>query len=262
MACVTLAILVVGGLQAYIYWKQSELMKLSLIQTQQSIALNMGQVAIAGRNAKTAEDSLVLNNRPWIKIKHRITSPLNFEFHGAAGAAAVMTVEDTLENVGNSVALDVVSWEDVIPVDPDLSSTSARKRREEWCSANKHFDPTNRMVLNGTIMFPHEPVVQASGMGPLMSTVNKAVKANMPFLKRFFGGPGPNTLLGKVQFVMVGCVAYRSSFEPIGTRPHTTQFLYHLAEPLPNGAVQGFIDPHGTADKLQLITFPDGFVAD
>ena len=118
------------------------------------------------------------------------------------------------------------------------------------------------MVLNGTIMFPHEPVVQASGMGPLMSTVNKAVKANMPFLKRFFGGPGPNTLLGKVQFVMVGCVAYRSSFEPIGTRPHTTQFLYHLAEPLPNGAVQGFIDPHGTADKLQLITFPDGFVAD
>ena len=95
-------------------------MKLSLIQTQQSIALNMGQVAIAGRNAKTAEDSLVLNNRPWIKIKHRITSPLNFEFHGAAGAAAVMTVEDTLENVGNSVALDVVSWEDVIPVDPDL----------------------------------------------------------------------------------------------------------------------------------------------
>jgi hypothetical protein len=44
--------------QAYIYWRQTQLMQTSLSQNQQSIALNMGQVAIAGRNAKTAEDTL------------------------------------------------------------------------------------------------------------------------------------------------------------------------------------------------------------
>jgi len=58
MACVTIALLIVGGIQAYIYWKQSRSMELSLIQTQQSIALNMGQVAIAGRNSTTAQDTL------------------------------------------------------------------------------------------------------------------------------------------------------------------------------------------------------------
>jgi hypothetical protein len=211
--------------------------------------------------ADTAHDSLVLANRPWIKIKHRIVKPLNFDFVGAAGPAAIMSVEDTIENVGNSVALDVVSWEDVIPVDPDFSTTSARKRRDEWCNANKRFDPASSTTLNGTIMFPHDPFVQVSGMGPLRSTVNKAVEGNMDPLKKFVRGNGPNTLLGKVQFVMVGCVVYRSSFEPDGTRLHTTGFLYHLAEPYPGGAVQGFISPHGTADRLQLIAFPDGFFA-
>jgi hypothetical protein len=211
--------------------------------------------------ADTAHDSLVLANRPWIKIKHRIVKPLNFDFVGAAGPAATMDVEDTMENVGNSVALNVISWEDVIPVDPDFSTTSARKRRDEWCNANKRFDPANSTTLNGRIMFPHDPFVQVSGMGPLMSTVNKAVEDNMIPLKNFFRGSAPNPLLGKVQFVMVGCVVYGSSFEPDGTRQHTTGFLYRLAEPLPGGAVQGFISPHGTADRLQLIAFPDGFFA-
>jgi hypothetical protein len=188
-----------------------------------------------------------------------LIKPLNFDFVGAAGPAAIMVVEDTMENVGNSVALNVISWEDVIPEDPDFSTTSARKRRDEWCNANKRFDTAR--ALNGTIVFPHDPSVQVSSMGPLMSTVNKAVEANIIPFKKFFHGNGPNPLLGKVEFVMVGCVVYRSSFEPDGTRPHTTGFLYHLAEPLQFG-VQGFVSPHGTADRLQLISFADGFFAD
>jgi hypothetical protein len=51
-------ILLVGAVQAIIYWEQAQKMQLSLEQNQQSIALNTGQVAIAGRNAKTAEDTL------------------------------------------------------------------------------------------------------------------------------------------------------------------------------------------------------------
>lgn len=90
--------------------------------------------AAEGAN-KIAHDALVLSQRPWIKIKHRIVKPLNFEFVGAAGPAANMTIENTAENVGNSVALDVILWEDVIPLDVDLSTTSARRRRSEWCNA-------------------------------------------------------------------------------------------------------------------------------
>jgi hypothetical protein len=93
--------------------------------------------------AETAHDALVLANRPWLKITHRIVSPLNFDFVGAAGRAATMIVEDTLENVGNGVALNVVSWEDVIPVDSDLSTTTARNGQEQWCDANKTFDPSS-----------------------------------------------------------------------------------------------------------------------
>jgi hypothetical protein len=51
-------ILVVGVIQAIIYWEQAQVMERSLEQNQQSIILNMGQVAIAGRNATTAEKTL------------------------------------------------------------------------------------------------------------------------------------------------------------------------------------------------------------
>jgi hypothetical protein len=55
---ITVAILIVGIIQARIYWRQTQLMKLSLGQTERSIILNMGQLAIANRNAKVSEDTL------------------------------------------------------------------------------------------------------------------------------------------------------------------------------------------------------------
>ena len=211
----------------------------------------------AKRAADIAKDSLVLANRPWIKVKHRIVKPLNFDFVGAAGAAATMTVEDTIENVGNGVALNVVSWEDVIPVDPDMSTTTARRRRDEWCDANKRFDPRSPTQLSGYSLFPKDPFIQYSGMGPLMSTVEKAVESNMANMGFLHKGNGPNPLVGKVAFVMVGCIVYRSPLDPDGVRPYMTGFLYHLGEPGQVG-IQPFVTPKGTADKLQLVKFPDG----
>jgi hypothetical protein len=55
---ITGGILIATIIQALIYWKQAGIMECSLEQNQQSIALNMGQVAIASRNAKTAENTL------------------------------------------------------------------------------------------------------------------------------------------------------------------------------------------------------------
>jgi hypothetical protein len=146
--------------------------------------------------ADTAHAALVLSNRPWIKIKHRIVSPLNFDFACASGPAATMTVEDTLENVGNGVALNVVSWEDVISLDPDMYTAAARKRQDEWCNANKRFDPKRPNRLNGYSLFPKDPFVQNSGMGPLMSAVKRAVENNVANGGSLFKGSGPNSLAG------------------------------------------------------------------
>jgi hypothetical protein len=172
-----------------------------------------------------------------------------------------MTVEDTMENVGNGVALDVVSWEDVLPLDPDMSTSSAVKRRTEWCDANKQFDPQSHTTLNGNILFPKDPSIQFMGMGPLMKTVDKAVQDNDRIMGKWHKGKDPNPLAGKVAFAMVGCVVYRSSFEKEGTRPHMTGFLYRLGEPQQWGGMMPFVTPNGVADKLQLIQIPDGFFA-
>jgi hypothetical protein len=55
---VTLGIFLVGCIQAYIYLKQTQLIASSVNQTERSVILGAGQLAVANRNAKTAEDSL------------------------------------------------------------------------------------------------------------------------------------------------------------------------------------------------------------
>jgi hypothetical protein len=61
-------ILLVGGIQAYIYYEQSQTMQRSLEQNQQTIALNMGQVAIAGRNASAAIQTMHIDERARISV--------------------------------------------------------------------------------------------------------------------------------------------------------------------------------------------------
>jgi hypothetical protein len=54
-----LGILIATGIQAYIYWKQEIIMQGSLNQNERSLILGQGQLAVAARNAKTAEDTLI-----------------------------------------------------------------------------------------------------------------------------------------------------------------------------------------------------------
>jgi hypothetical protein len=56
--CLTLGIVVVTGIQAFIYWKQAEIMRESVAQNDRSIMLGSGQLVVAARNAKTAQDTL------------------------------------------------------------------------------------------------------------------------------------------------------------------------------------------------------------
>lgn len=189
----------------------------------------------------------VTSQRPRVKITHRIVKPLTFDTPAFRGPIASITIEDTLENVGPNVAVDVSAWEDVIPLDTPVGYSTALKRRSEWCDANRHPDPHS---LSGSLLFPKDPLHQQSIVGPPMETVMKAEKAN-------------SELPGKVGFVLVGCVVYRSSFEPKTAPTHQTRFIYFLAYPVADaGAVVPFIVPQGAASDLKLVAIPDGFSAD
>jgi hypothetical protein len=206
----------------------------------------------AKRAAETAASSLVLAERPWVKIKHRIFQPLTFNQEAWKGPVAKIVIEDTLENVGPTVALNVLSWEDVIPIDFDATHSvpslrTARARQNQWCDANRHPDPTG---LKGYMLFPKDPWVEHQTVGPTMETVMKAASSS------------PTLLSGKVGFVLVGCVCYRSSFEPQTNPTHQTRFIYYLAKVLPEGGFLPYIVPSGVASELQLVSIPDGFSAD
>lgn len=205
------------------------------------------QAQAASSAAKTASDQLVLGERPWVKIKHRIISPLTFDVGGrVSGNVAMITVEDSIENVGQSVALNVLSWEDVIPLDPDFTDKTARARQQQWCEDSRHRRPG---MVTGYTLFPHDPMVQQSKMGPTMDTVTRSAASNRADLK------------GKVAFILVGCVVYRSSFEPQNSSAHETSFVYYLGVPQDVG-FNPYIVPNGIADTLRLILMPIGFYAD
>jgi len=217
---------------------QSELMKNQLDA--------LGTSADAAKSAAaTASKSLEVGNRPWVKITHRLVKPLDFNFVGGMGPAASMVVEDTLENVGQTVALHVLSWEDIIPIDADYSARTALARQKEWCDANRNSAQTRTV---GSVLFPHALVVQNSGMAALMTKINAAVAAS--------------PIKGKVGFAMVGCVVYRSSFEPLNTPNHQTRFIYDLGIPEAGGVWMPYVFPTGIASELRLISTFRTFTAD
>jgi hypothetical protein len=51
-------IVLASFIQAGIYWEQAQIMQASLSQNERSIILGQGQLLVAARNAKTAEDTL------------------------------------------------------------------------------------------------------------------------------------------------------------------------------------------------------------
>lgn len=192
----------------------------------------------AQQSADTAANEFEVSQRPWVKIRHRILKPLTFGVKAWQGPVAQAEIEDTIENVGQTVAVDVSSWEDIIPIGPDISISAAELRQRQWCDANRH--PSQNQFLGGSVLFPKDPLVQNSTVGPSMETVMEAA-AN-----------SPQGLTGKVGFVLVGCVCYRAAFELKTSATHQTRFLYYLGTPK-EGAFYPWVTPVGVADGLRLI---------
>ena len=112
------------------------------LSERQSFNSSAGSKQQAEQSLEIARKQIEVSERPWVKVSHRIISPLTFDVGGrVAGNVAMTTIEDTFENVGQTVALNVLSWEDVMPRDSDFSNATAmigaglieiRARREPW----------------------------------------------------------------------------------------------------------------------------------
>ena len=133
--------------------------------------------ALADRSARAAEETaktaalqVEVTERPWIKVKPTLVTPLTFNSPVQAGEVASANVQLVLENTGNTVALNVLSWSDILPLDPTGGYRSALKRRSEWCDANRHPDPRG---LAGFYLFPNEPFVEVHTVGPPMDRLCK-----------------------------------------------------------------------------------------
>jgi hypothetical protein len=197
---------------------------------------------------KQNEDALGIQQRPWVKISNRIVSPLTFDIGGRASGkpVAMATIEDRIENVGPTLAVEVRSWEDIIPMGPGGSIERARARQKEWCDANRHVDPNS---LFGYALFPHDPHIQQSNVGPTMESITDAMRQEQSALR------------GKAGFILVGCVCYKASFESENTPSHQTRFMYFLGVPQDVG-FNPYVAPSGVANQLLLISMPLGFNAD
>jgi hypothetical protein len=199
----------------------------------------------AEATAKTAAVQVEVSERPWIKIKPTLVSPLIFNSPAQAGAVANASVRLELENTGNTVALNILTWTDILPLDPGSGWRGALKRRSEWCDANRH---PNQQVLGGYYLFPNEPFVEVHSVGPPMNRVLDAARDNIEGLK------------GKVGFVLVGCVSYRAPLQTQDQPSHETLFMYFLGRTDRVG-LNPYVEPSGSVD-LQLVAMPDGFSAD
>lgn len=197
----------------------------------------------AEKSAKTAQQQLELSERPWVKFKPRIlTMAFNSKFFRVE--SAVVTIEDTFENVGPTVALNVAAWEDVFPLDATFYRT-AMARQKELCDMARHPDPKG---VTGYFLFPKDPFVNHSIVGPPMNLVTQA-KIKTP--------QGD-----KVGFVLVGCVSYRAPFEAIDAPRHQTRYVYLLGRTGSDGIFNTGVEPTGTAIGLEVAALPDGLSAD
>jgi hypothetical protein len=255
-AIATVAIAVLTGFYVHYSRAQWRVMRDQLPLLKQSADSAKSSADAATSAATTATESLVLAERPWVKINHRIVSPLTFNVARGSSSVATITLENTIENVGQSVAVNVFTWEELIPLDPGFSDVlrTVHARQAETCDAYRH--PKRSGTFTGDVLFPHDPNSRASILDISMPKVMRNVTHGE------LGSDGkPSSLNGTASFAVAGCVYYKFSFDPDSAPTHQTRFLYILGIP---GEISfsASIVPEGAAPQLHLISFGFGLTAD
>jgi hypothetical protein len=232
-----------GGVLYYAYWAQ----------IQATASKNAADAAESA--AKTAANQLEVSERPWVLATHEIYEALTFRPNGYA----TLILNQTLENSGQSTAVNIGSWADIVPLGPNDSWEGAIARQKEYCSHHRTAasEPTN---VVGGILFPkhQSSETQAMALTPAVLAEAKAANTN-----------------GLVGVAIVGCVWYRTIFEPKSTPSHQTQFAYLLAKRIgpssttvaalysgiPVG-IEPYMEPTGIHGELELIPQTEGNSAD
>lgn len=196
--------------------------------------------------ADTAKDTLIVQNRPWLKVTHTIDTPLTFDV--ADPISHHLTAEigfgTTLENVGQSPALILMYRAELIPYQ---ANTWPSKIALEWQTLN--CDPDRqRFGASHGIVFPHDHIPYE----PVASHIPMELINSVAALPSLVGGSG------RVEFIFVGCITYRFSFEKSDAVPHQTRFSDALTGKTKNIS----IDPKVPVPELTLAYFPVGNAAD
>jgi len=214
----------------------NETLKLTNINTE----ITREAADAAKRAADVAEKTLILSQRLWISVTHKIAKPLTFDETGKAS----IYLSEILENIGQSVAVNVLSWADIIPLDPGMGYQTAISRQNQYCDTNRHPNP---QAIPGYVLFPKQQRPPAStGMAATREIVEKAKSLAPPWAN------------GKIGFAIVGCVFYRASFEPPDAGRHQTRFMYYLGWLDDEGGVNVLVEPSGVPPNLRLVLMAVG----
>jgi hypothetical protein len=91
-----------------------------------------------------ARQQFDLTERPWVLAIHEVGEPLTFQ--PATGYASFI-LKETLQNTGESTAINIGSWADIIPESPMDSFQTSLNRQRQYCDAHRTNPDPSRMAI-------------------------------------------------------------------------------------------------------------------
>lgn len=174
--------------------------------------------------ATTAEDTLVVSNRPWIALQVSADGPLIFDSYGAAS----ISLRFRLSNVGHSVAKYVGIWPQLRFGGVDLSE------EDKFCGSVYGL---NDVSDYGYLLFPGQAVEVTQPAAAAPKQVEEAIQGTL--------------IKGKLIPYIFVCVDYRSALE---NSHHQTRLVRVLLSQNPiTHSSTGAFEPHGAVYPIELV---------
>jgi hypothetical protein len=200
------------------------------------------QLAIAGQQAKAAQDSVEATNRQisleqraWVAVNPIVTGPLYFNNEGVW-----IPIEIEMTNVGRSPAQYVKLWQKLVvsfapPTNEEIESTCALLKK-----------PPTSKETNGWVLFPNQTGRQPYPAFASTKDINASlVNSGIP---------------GKIGFSLILCADYTMTFD--STIHHQTRQAYSVIwfDKSKGGIGMGAFDPQSTQPvPVSLILRIGGF---
>lgn len=208
----TAALVVVGVVTAFIFWRQLNTMS-GQLDEMKSTGKQTDQLIEAAANAnRLTRDIFTSTERPWIRVASpTIGSPLTYDGNGDAR----IVINFVLTNTGKTPAINVELEAEIHPIFGDT-----RPMLKAVCDRQKLRSP--KAGLLGISLFPGES--QRYGLNlPITRAEIEAFNKNM--IRDF--GPGWGKGKQWITPLLVGCANYKFTF---AEDHHQTPFVYSLGE--------------------------------